>query len=91
LSFKPGTAFEYNNSGYVLLALVIERVSKQTYPEFIKTNIFIPLGMNHTYVAGKYQANEHVAEGTIARIIQIIPGHLKKDILRVIHMVLLAS
>jgi CubicO group peptidase (beta-lactamase class C family) len=63
LSFKPGTAFEYNNSGYVLLALVIERVSKQPYPEFMKTNIFTPLGMNHTYVAGKYQPNENAAEG----------------------------
>jgi CubicO group peptidase (beta-lactamase class C family) len=66
-SFKPGTAFEYNNSGYVLLALVIERVSKQTYPEFMKTNIFIPWGMNHTYVAGKYQPNENAAEGYRSR------------------------
>jgi len=50
LDFQPGTKYSYSNSNYVLLALIIEKVSGQSYQEFLKENIFIPLGMNHTYV-----------------------------------------
>lgn len=44
----PGKAFHYSNTGYALLALVIERVSKLSYGEFLHRNIFQPLGMTHT-------------------------------------------
>jgi CubicO group peptidase (beta-lactamase class C family) len=46
--FPPGTKFKYSNSGYALLALVVEAVSGQSFAEFLKQNIFAPLGMNHT-------------------------------------------
>ncbi|MEA5419073.1 serine hydrolase domain-containing protein [Spirulina sp. CCNP1310] len=45
-----GVEFEYNNSGYALLALIIERVSGQSFAEFMADQIFIPLGMNDTLV-----------------------------------------
>ena len=48
LYFAPGTAYRYSNSGYVLLGLVIERVSGQSLPAFLKQRIFDPLGMSHT-------------------------------------------
>ena len=63
LNFKPGSTHEYNNSGYVLLAQVIEQVAKTTYPEFMKTKVFTPLAMTHTYVSGKYPSNSKMSEG----------------------------
>jgi CubicO group peptidase (beta-lactamase class C family) len=49
LEFEPGTRFLYNNSGYHLLGLIIEKVAGMSYEEFIQQNIFQPLGMNHSY------------------------------------------
>lgn len=46
--FRPGEKFKYSNSGYSLLALVVEAVSGQRFAAFLKDNIFQPLGMNHT-------------------------------------------
>lgn len=44
--FTPGSNYRYSNTGYVLLALVVERVSGQSFSEFLNKNIFSPLGMN---------------------------------------------
>lgn len=46
--FPPGAKFKYGNSGYSLLALVVESISGRPFAEFLKKNIFDPLGMNHT-------------------------------------------
>jgi CubicO group peptidase (beta-lactamase class C family) len=46
--FTPGSAYQYSNSGYALLSLVVERASKQRYPEFLRQRIFEPLGMHTT-------------------------------------------
>jgi CubicO group peptidase (beta-lactamase class C family) len=48
LGYEPGTLYYYNNSGYVLLGIIIEQVSGQPYEEFLRTNIFEPLEMSHT-------------------------------------------
>jgi CubicO group peptidase (beta-lactamase class C family) len=45
LDFKPGTHFNYSNTGYMLLGWIVERVSGQTYREFIKQNLLDPIGM----------------------------------------------
>lgn len=52
--FTPGTRWEYSNTGYALLAMIIERVSGQTYPKFLRDHIFRPLHMDNTvaYVNG---------------------------------------
>ena len=47
-SFKPGEKWEYSNTGYMLLASIIEKVSGKTYNEFLQDNIFKPLGMKHS-------------------------------------------
>jgi CubicO group peptidase (beta-lactamase class C family) len=52
-SFEPNTEFEYSNTGYTLLASIVERVSKITFAEFLKQNIFNPLGMKNTEVISK--------------------------------------
>jgi len=50
LNFTPGHRFEYSNTGYVFLGLLIERVSGISYSEFIHQRIFNPLGMTRSYV-----------------------------------------
>jgi len=51
LKFEPGTAYDYNNFGYLLLAQIIEKVSGQTYADFMEQAVFKPSGMKNTTVA----------------------------------------
>jgi CubicO group peptidase (beta-lactamase class C family) len=46
--FKPGSGYKYSNSGYALLALVVERASGKTFATFLNDRIFVPLGMTRT-------------------------------------------
>lgn len=45
LNFEPGTRYSYSNAGYMLLAVIVERVSGMSFNEFAQKNIFEPLGM----------------------------------------------
>ncbi len=49
LNFQPGAEYLYSNTGYTLLALVVERVSGQSFHDFTAERIFAPLGMQHTH------------------------------------------
>jgi len=46
--FDPGEKWQYNNSGYFLLGYLIEKISGQTYHDYLKERFFDPLGMAHT-------------------------------------------
>jgi len=48
LNFPPGERYSYSNSGYVLAAFVVQRVSGKTLAEFTRERIFLPLGMART-------------------------------------------
>ena len=48
LNFKPGTEYLYSNTGYNLLAIIVERVSGRSFADFTRTEIFEPLGMTKT-------------------------------------------
>lgn len=48
LDFEPGTKFSYSNSGYIVLGYILEKVSGQTYADFLQKNIFSPLAMADT-------------------------------------------
>lgn len=50
LLFVPGNKYEYSNTGYALLGLIIEKVSKQSYGDYLNKKIFKPLGMANTRV-----------------------------------------
>ncbi len=49
MQFAPGKQWIYNNSGYILLGAIIEKISGLTYGEFIQQHIFDVLGMKHSY------------------------------------------
>lgn len=49
LDFEPGTKWNYNNTGYELLGMIIEKLDKGTYAASLKSRILTPLGMNDTY------------------------------------------
>lgn len=50
LQNAPGAEFNYNNSGFSLLATVVERVGGKPFPEWMSENVFQPLGMKNTYI-----------------------------------------
>jgi CubicO group peptidase (beta-lactamase class C family) len=47
-SFAPGAGYRYSNSGYALLALIVERAARQSFASYLREQIFQPLGMNET-------------------------------------------
>lgn len=48
LDFPPGEGYTYSNSGYSVLAAIVEKVSDQSYEEFLREQILLPAGMKHT-------------------------------------------
>lgn len=50
--FLPGADYRYSNSGYVLLALIAEHVSGQSFADFMRQHIFLPLHMDQSFVVG---------------------------------------
>ncbi len=45
MDFKPGTRWNYSNTGYILLGMIVEKISGQSYADFLQANIFEALGM----------------------------------------------
>lgn len=60
--FQPGTSYEYSNTGYVILALLIEKVSGISYQQFMEDNIFKPAGMKRTMVYAHYSQPRQLIE-----------------------------
>ncbi len=60
LLFEPGAKWEYSNTGYALLASIIEKVSGNTFSSFMHENIFRPLGMNHTRIYNTRRSEKEV-------------------------------
>jgi len=63
LEFEPGTKWNYSNSGYVLLGYLIEKISGQSYADFVQQNIFTPLGMKDSGYDSNSAIIEHRASG----------------------------
>lgn len=51
--FPPGARWEYSNSGYVVLGLIVAKVSGEPFAQFLRERIFSPLKMDHTLVFEK--------------------------------------
>ncbi len=50
LNFVPGERFSYTNTGYNLLAMIVERATHKKYDQWMSEHVFLPLGMKHTAV-----------------------------------------
>jgi CubicO group peptidase (beta-lactamase class C family) len=50
LQNDPGSEFNYNNTAFGLLAMVVERTTDTPFPEWMRENVFLPLGMQNTAV-----------------------------------------
>ena len=50
LFFKPGAMFDYSNTGYFVLASIVEKISGMDYGDFLENNIFKPLQMKNSFV-----------------------------------------
>jgi CubicO group peptidase (beta-lactamase class C family) len=62
-NFPPGQGCRYCNCSYVLLGLLIEKVSGLSYRDYVRQNVFAPAGMIHSDFFRMDAVNEHVAEG----------------------------
>jgi CubicO group peptidase (beta-lactamase class C family) len=63
LSFEPGSKFQYSNSGYHLLGLIIEKVSGQDYGNYLKTELFEKADMKNTLVDNDIKLIQNRASG----------------------------
>ena len=63
LDFPPGTKWRYDNTGYTLLGMILEKASGMPYAEFIQRNIFEPLGMAHSLYGSLSAIVPHRAAG----------------------------
>lgn len=52
--YRPGRRFDYSNTNYFLLALLVEELTGQTFPDYVEANIFRPAGMAHSFVLDCY-------------------------------------
>ncbi len=61
LHFEPNTKWEYSNTGYVLLASIIEKVSGMSYGKYLESSVFKPLGIKNTFVFTRRYAPRKVS------------------------------
>jgi CubicO group peptidase (beta-lactamase class C family) len=65
--FKPGDAWRYNNSGYFLLGMIIEKLSGKPYGQYLKDELFTPLGLTSTIYCDQAPLIKHRAQGYAPR------------------------
>ncbi len=65
LSFEPGKRHFYSNTGYAMLALLVERISGKPFYQFLNENIFVPLKMKNTFAWNQaaWDSNPNIAIG----------------------------
>jgi CubicO group peptidase (beta-lactamase class C family) len=63
LAHEPGEKMTYTSPGYYLLGVILELVTKKSYAELLKENIFKPLAMKNTYVYNNLTVQKHKATG----------------------------
>ena len=58
LQHAPGETYAYSNYGYMLLGMIVEKVSNQSYEEYVKNNIFQPLGIENMQLGYSLEENQ---------------------------------
>jgi len=76
--FSPGNGFNYLNTNYAMLALLVERISGQPFATYIKKNIFDPAGMENSFLANPYKSMKgNIASGHVRRRRGYMPVRLE--------------
>jgi CubicO group peptidase (beta-lactamase class C family) len=60
LLFKPNEHFSYSNTGYVILSILIEKISGLSYQNYLSKHIFLPIGLNQTTVYNRRISGNHL-------------------------------
>lgn len=76
LNFEPGTDYEYSNSDYVLLGVLVERVSGMPFDEFAKRELFEPLGMDRSWFQSSRVPPYEPAQGFAVRSGAFVPNSI---------------
>lgn len=63
--FEPGAGWRYNNSGFLLAAMIVERVSGQRYADYLREHVFAPLGLTATSYCDERAIVPHRATGYV--------------------------
>ena len=71
--FAPGTQFKYDNSGYILLGMVIEKVSGESYAHYLESQFFKPLGLTHTSYCPSHTTDTAFASGYSKKDDGVVP------------------
>lgn len=66
--FEPGTTYQYSNTGYILLGLIIEKISNQKLDHYLKENVFDTAQLNDTYV--NYQGITDIPKRAYGHILE---------------------
>ncbi|MDI9358706.1 MAG: serine hydrolase domain-containing protein [Phycisphaerales bacterium] len=74
MMFRPNTNFKYCNTNYVLLALIIEKITGMSLPDYLNDSIFKPLGMKNTYVFSEKNKDAYTPSYTRS----LVPYSLRK-------------
>ena len=64
---EPDKMFEYSNTGYVILADVVEKIAQQPFYKFMQENFFTPLSMIHTWIATDGMVHKEKTKGYFAK------------------------
>jgi CubicO group peptidase (beta-lactamase class C family) len=64
-NFAPGSNFDYNNSAFYLLAMVIEHVTGQSYAAYVRDSVLFPLGLHSTEACSHSRIVPHRARGYV--------------------------
>lgn len=62
LHFMPGKSQEYSNFGYLLLSMIIEKVTGMPYEEYMQKNVLLPAGCFDMHIANNYYNDRHKNE-----------------------------
>ena len=63
LDFKPGARWSYNNTGYVLLGMIVERAAGKPYATYLEDHFYKPLGLTQTYYCSQKPIIKYRAQG----------------------------
>lgn len=82
LLFTPGTQYKYSNAGYAMLAKIVRAAGEMSYTDYMRRNIFIPIGMKYTHSFNTWNdsvighpANTHMQmdDGSYRKMFERVP------------------